>query len=468
MRTISTPQLFLDFFPKPTKETSKFHAKYEAISKLLDESPEILEPIHNDLSQPLKYLKSNRVGNRRATYSSQQLLRILLVMNIESLSYREVAIRVDDSNYLRHFTRIFDSKMMNFSTINKLCNSISTKSWETVNQLLAEHAVKNGLISGEALRMDTTAVETNIHYPTDSSLLFDSYKVLGRLISRARKIDPTLVGKRRVYVKKAKKLYTKVARIAGSKKNEQELISLYIGLIYMVETICELANEVSLAVAKRLETQNICSTEKAKLSSMIERLNHFLGLAGKVVNQSTKRVLQGEKVSSADKIYSIFEEHTELLKRGKAGKAIEFGHMIQLEQVSQKFITNYKVFPNRPAEPELLFESLEKHRKLFKSNPKVLTADKGYYSSAIVEKLRESVDLVAIAKKGMRTAEEKETEHCDEFKLAQSFRAGIEGSISFLKRRLGLWRCLNKGWKQYCSTIGMTIFAHNLLKLVST
>ncbi len=157
--------------------------------------------------------------------------------------------------------------------------------------------------------------------------------------------------------------------------------------------------------------------------------------------------------------------HTELLKRGKAGKPIEFGHMIQIQQVKEKFITDYGVYEKKPVEPELLATALVSHRSLFGVNPSCLTADKGYFERETVDALEQQIETVSIAKKGKRTPAQTAREHDPIFRHAQRFRAGVEGTISYLKRVLGLSRCFTKGWTHYQSTIGASIFTHNLLIL---
>ncbi len=140
--------------------------------------------------------------------------------------------------------------------------------------------------------------------------------------------------------------------------------------------------------------------------------------------------------------------------------------MIQIQQVDGKFITDYDVFDKKPVEHQLVKPALESHKKLFGQYPETLAADKGYYENmAALERLENKVAMVSIGKKGRRTSEETEREHDPLFRLAQRFRAGVEGSISFLKRALRLTRCFNKGWEHFVSTIGQTIFAHNLLVL---
>ena len=140
--------------------------------------------------------------------------------------------------------------------------------------------------------------------------------------------------------------------------------------------------------------------------------------------------------------------------------------MIQIQQVSQKFITDYEAFPKRPVDHQLITPALKSHRRLFGAYPDEVAADKGYYESVVaLDKLLSKVKIVAIGKKGLRTPEETEREHDPAFRHAQRFRAGVEGTISFLKRVLRLARCFNKGWVHFAATIGATVLSHNLLIL---
>lgn len=185
-----------------------------------------------------------------------------------------------------------------------------------------------------------------------------------------------------------------------------------------------------------------------------------------MVEQSWRRVIEAQAVPNRQKLFSIFEPHTELLKRGKAGKLVEFGHKIQIQQVPSKFITGYDVFPTQPAEPQLLTPALRRHKQLFGRYPETLTADKGYYGSLEqLAALSKKITVVAIGKKGKRSPAQAAWEADPLFRHAQCFRAGIEGSISFLRRVLGLARCYVKGWDHYAAAVGATVFVHNLLIL---
>jgi IS5 family transposase len=202
------------------------------------------------------------------------------------------------------------------------------------------------------------------------------------------------------------------------------------------------------------------------LKGHVAEIERVTALGLKVVDQARRRVLQDEVVPNAEKLFSIFEPHTELLKRGKANKEVEFGHMVNICQVESKFITDYEVFAKKPVEHALIDGALDRHASLFGSMPVVLAADKGYWQDSFTrDHLRKQIEVVGIAKKGRCTQEEQAYERSLPFRLAQDFRAGVEGSISFLKRVLGLWRCMNKGFEHFVSTVASCVFAHNLLIL---
>ena len=466
MRQAINGQNELEFQPSNLKLTNQYYEKYAAISKVLEGNPRIIEAIHEDLRSPLKYTVAKGKDGRPHRFTSDQVLRVLLCQIIEGASLREIVIRIDDSNFLRRFVRIYNGPMMDFTTLDKLKNSIRPETWRRVNQMLAAYAVKNKLITGEKLRLDTTAVETNIHWPRDSWLLWDTYRVLARLINQARELDPNAVGNKRLHCRRAKKLHTKIGRKSGKRKSADLLKPLYSDLLDMVGAISEWAGTVRQNLLKGVARQQYGFLDDAMAKALAEELEHFVNLGAKVIDQARRRVLEEQKVPNSEKLFSIFEPHTELLIRGKAGKDVEFGHMIQIQQVGEKFITDYEAFENKPIEHQLITPALKSHRKLFGAYPDQVAADKGYYESVeALKKLRSQVDVVAIGKKGSRTAEQTELEHDPAFRHAQRFRAGVEGTISFLKRVLRLARCFNKGWDHFAATIGATVLSHNLLIL---
>ena len=467
MRPKINTQLELNFHPSDLVITREYYRKYEAISRILDENPAMLDAIHADLTEALEADGAENGCGGEFKCTSDTVLRILLCQIIEDLSLRQVIIRVDDSNYLRIFARVFNGAMIDFTTFCTLKNYIEPETWKNVNELLARAAVDAELIDGQRLRLDTTAVETNIHWPTDSSLLWDAYRTLARHIEQVREIEPAAVGDRRLLIRKARKLQQKIAR-TGSKSAaaKQKLETLYTKLIRLVEGIVGWSAEVAGTLVRGLARDGCRPLEQAARTFLVEQIQHYRGLAKRVVDQARRRVIDKETVPNEEKIFSIFEPHTELLIRGKSGKPVEFGHMVQIQQVDGKFITDYEVFERKPTETQLVQPAIESHRRLFGEYPDTLTADKGYYENMDqIDGLREKIAVVGIAKKGKRTEEQMRRESDPAFRHAQRFRAGVEGTISFLKRILGLFRCNNKGWEHYVATAGATILAHNLLIL---
>jgi IS5 family transposase len=456
------------FQPSTLQITNEYYAKYEAISSILDEHAGIINAIHHDLAGPLEDAAVRDRRGAKFTFTSDTILRIVLCQIIEGLSLRQTIIRIDDSSFLRQFVRVYNGPMIDFTAYCKLRNCIRPETWKKVNDLLARAAAKENRIEGEKLRIDTTAVETNIHWPTDSSLLWDTYRTLARYIERIREIDPAVVGDQRVLLRKVKKLQQKIARKASKNPPSTEALKpLYIRLFGLVENILQWSGEIAeLLVARKITGHRYGPLVQAAMGFCLKDLLHFTALGKRVLDQARRRIIDKETVPNDEKIFSIFEPHTELLIRGKAGKPIEFGHMIQIQQVEAKFITDYEVFDKKPVEYELLDPTITRHKELFGKYPDQLSADKGYYESMEqITRLSKIIEVVAINKKGKRTQEETERETDPAFRHAQRFRAGVEGTISFLKRVLGLCRCYSKGWEHYAAMVGATVLAHNLLIL---
>ncbi len=467
MRELIQPQTTIDYNPSSLKITNEYHAKYEAISLVLDENPQILNYVHRDLGKALQEKPRATTHGRPCRYTSDTVLRILICQIIEGEPLRGIVVRIDDSHFLRRFVRIDDGPMMDYTTLCRLRNTIRPESWHQINRALTLSALEAGAIEGNGLRLDTTAVETNIHWPTDSSLLWDIYRVVGRWMRVAREVDPEAVGNGRLQESSVKRQSGWIARKAGKKKQTSIAVrTRYTALIGHIEHLLEWAEEVAEQLSANITAGCYTVQGTWEAERLLEQWSYYEDIGARVISQARRRVLEGETVPAQEKIYSIFEPHTELLKRGKAQKPVEFGHMVLFQQVECKYITDYQVFAQRPAEPGLLDPALETHREQFGAYPHLLAADKGFYSSmADVRSLEEDIEIVSIAKKGKRTWEETEREHDPLFKLGQRFRAGIEGSISCLKRALGLSRCLNRGWERFVSTIGLAVFVHNLLIL---
>jgi IS5 family transposase len=243
--------------------------------------------------------------------------------------------------------------------------------------------------------------------------------------------------------------------------------ALYELILKEVERIRDRVLGLVSAIKNRIRDPHYVA-QAPYLRAIVQELEHYLTLADSVLDQTTRRVINGESVPNDEKVFSIFEPHTELLKRGKSWRSIEYGHMIQIEQVRSKLITGYEVFSKKPQEPDLLLAIVEKHKSLFGEYPELVTTDKGYSEKERVAELEDLGIRTSIGRKGRTKSEAThKREHSDEFRSAQAFRAGIEGTIAFLKSGLGLRRCLNKGWSHFAATIGLSVLAHNLIQLAT-
>lgn len=454
MRTKSAPQMYLTF-TVPSSSVSKtvrqYWHKYERLNEVLLANPEILDWAHLDFE---RYL-STSPGGRESRYTSEEIVRTLVVLFMEGDGYRDLVVRVETSDFLRGFVGLgFCKPMMDFSFVAKAFAALSEATWQKMNEVLACYAKDEGLVTAERLRTDTTAYEANIHYPTDSSLLWDSFRVLTRVLRRVQQELPRLGLKHRFHDRKVKKLAFFIARNAKSrsKRTLQRVKAAYRKLIERVRWIVGVSKEVRV----KLDLACYQAPELEQYEPIVER----------IIDQAQRRVLDGEVVPASEKVYSLFEEHTELLIRGKAGKPVEFGHKVLLAQTGEKFISHYRVLEQREEDNTLLPEVLDAHRALFGEGPAVLAADKGFYQSVQqLERLQEDIETVSICKKGRRTAEETARETTEAFKDGQRFRAGAEGTISVLKRGFKLSRCLFKGYRNFASSVGAAVLCHNLVLL---
>jgi IS5 family transposase len=451
MRTKSTKQQYFDFSVKSRlKVVNEFRNKYKLMSQLLEDNPQLVSLVHQDLA---KILSQSKRG-RKSQYTSEQIFRSLIVLFIERSSFRRIVVRIENSEFLRHFVGLGVKPMMDYSFLDKAFCALGDKTWEAMNGVLARYAKEQDKITPDKLRMDTTVYEANIHYPSDSSLLWDSFRTLARLMQQIQQELPQLALKHRFHTKKVKKLFLFIVRNVASKTKgkKRKVKSTYRTLIKRVKWIAEVARNA-------LSVLQVAGYEA-------EILAHYIPIVEKIISQAEQRIFQDIKLAAGEKVYSLFEEHTELLKRGKAGKPIEFGHKVLIAQTGEKFIHHYQVFPKRQEDKELIKPTLKAHKQLFKTGPDVLATDKGFYENMKqILKLEENITTVSICKKGRRNQAEYERESTEEFKDGQCFRAGCEGSISVLKRVFKLGRCLFKGYKNYAASVGCAVFCHNLVLL---
>jgi IS5 family transposase len=447
MRRVLDEQSYLNFTGETSlKVVEEYRAKYAWIDECLDANPLIVWLVHGDLE-----LLSTSSKGREGKYTTENLFRALLVHQIEGTALRETVVRIAESPTLQAFIRLGNRSVLDFTFLDRAFKAIQPETWKLVNEELAQYAQKKCDVDVSRIRADTTVIETNIHYPTDSSLVWDSYRVLARLLRAVRDEAPELCP-HRFHDRKVKKDLVYVHRYmrSGSRARQRELKRRFRRLL---DNVCRLRG-----IAEPLAKSLIGNGDVALMGLGME-LKHYLPLIKQVCQVAERAALKGETVPARERIFSIFEEHTELIKRGKSHKPVEFGHAVWLAQTSQKFITDYEVMEEKIPDSELLEEITRRHKASFRRYPTGVAADTGFRAEpeemAVVEKC---VKTVAVPGRGQSRATIATWWH--------HFRAGIEGSISVLKRAFRLSICMYRGFKSFAAAVGMAVFCHNLVKLV--
>jgi IS5 family transposase len=354
-------------------------------------------------------------------------------------------------------------KIMSFGFVNGASKLISEATWNKINLILSQVAIKNGSISGDKLRVDSTVCASNIHYPTDSSLLWDSYRVLCRLMRQAVQCDVKSQCGYRFHEKKIKTLHTFIST-SGGRKNKSTKRKVTTTMRVLIARVEDITNKAQLFISSAKQSKTLSSS----CVEVCKQLEQVIQKAHVVTDQARRSQIDKVTVPASERIFSIFEDHTELLIRGNVQRPVEFGHLVTLAQTAEKFITYYKVEQKSKHDTEYLEDVIENHKAQFEKYPVVFTADKNYYKGMDdVKTWEEKIPVFSIAKKGNRTQEEIDREHSDEFRSAQCFRAGCEGSISVLKRAYGLYKCFSRGFKSFSSSIGCLVFCHNIVRMSS-
>jgi IS5 family transposase len=433
-----------DGLPKVIRD---YRARYRAISQVLDDNDAILSAVHKDLQE----LSEGDSKGREGDYTSENILRALIVQHLEGLPFREAVIRIGSDPFLQDFLRMRKRAVMDFTFLDKCFLVIRPQTWRRVNELLGKYGVAEGMVSTDVIRADTTAVETNIHYPTDASLLWDTWRVASRLLVRAREIFSESCP-HRFHDRKIKRLYLYVTRYMPSKSasRQRQVRTAFRTLIERTEWIVAIAGKFCAHAA---------SANNSAVTVVALELKAYLPSMQTIVRTARRAQIDGETVPAVDRVFSLFEQHTELIKRGRREKPVEFGHKILLCQTAEKFITDYEVYEKQLADCELTESVIRRHEKLFGSRPEVLAADKGFCpAEAKFKELAEQVDTLAIPRR-MRDFVDKVLAHW------QAFRAGIEGTISGLKRAFRLIRCFFRGFRSFSAAVGLGVFCHNLIVL---
>ena len=423
--------------------------KLEKMSAIVDANPDIVAAVHADLTED-----STDSGSHGM--SAERVLRCAVLKQYKQYCYRELWERLKDGVSFRWFTRFYSDSIPHYTTLQKAIKSIKADTWTRINEALVLFAKERKLEQGKSLRVDTTVVETNIAYPLDARLLWDSIRVLTRIMERSRQELPEINFAFAKRTRRAKKLCYRIVMAKGpkAKHNRQRFY----------KDLIKIANEVFL-MGERCLREMKKHPAPATLA-LYEPLDHFLTMAAVAIDQCDRRVLKGEKVPASEKILSLFEEHTDIIKRGKSQSPTEFGHKVLIATAKSGLITQYQVFRGNPGDATMIPDIMAIHQKQYAHAPNKLCGDRRFFSFDNDQlAYQEGVKRVSMCKPGYRSKDRKQIEKERWFKTLQRFRAGIEGIISALMRSYGLKRCLWKGWESFQSYVGLSVVTFNLQKI---
>jgi IS5 family transposase len=425
------------------------------IDRILDDD-EIFRLIKRDLSQ--RHPKTLITG--RHSTPVEVVIREMAVKHLYDWSYEDTAQFVNDSLVLRWFCRVYLHPVSSDKTLLRWVNLIRPETLHLFNERLDSIALELKITRGRKLRTDGTVVETHIHYPTDSSLLEDSVRVLSRLVKQGQAIlldkaelaADTFRDRTRSARNAARRIYENTRR--KGEATQAHVKETYRHLVRIAQTSVGQARQVWAAVGDRTDKQ------AQKLKTSLER---FIPRIEQVIAQTKRRVFEGEKVPVSEKIVSIFEAHTDIICRGKANQPVEFGRKVWLDEVDGGIVSDYRILEGNPSDKHQWKPSLDHHVELFGRPPDQASADRGVYSApneVYAEKI--GVKRVILPKPGHQSEARRQHERQRWFKRGRRFHAGVEGRISVLKRKHGMDRCRYHGDDGFGRWMGLGVIAGNL------
>jgi len=410
-------------------------------------------------AQGRRWKQSRRRG--RLQTPAEVVLRLMLLKHVRNWSYEVLEREVRANLVYREFTRIGTKKVPDAKTLGRLGQVIGAEVVQQLHARMVELAREHKVVQGRRMRVDTTVVETNIHYPTDSSLLGDGARVLTRLSKRIAEAVGGLKTKVRDRMRTVRRKVVAIA-IASRQKSaagEEKRKQIYRGLLSVVRKVRNQAQRV------RAEVKEMSQRKRRQVKQEIQELGTMVERVRQVVKQTCARIFEGN-TKSPDKLVSVFEPHTEIIRKGKASKPTEFGKMVKVQEAENQIITAYQVFEEKPADTALLVDAVSKHEQLLGRTPELVAADAGFYSQANEKKLAEKgVKRISIPNRSTQSETRKKYQKQRWFKNGQRWRTGCEGRISVLKRRHGLDRCLYRGLEGMQRWVGWGVIADNLIHI---
>lgn len=423
----------------------------QKISEILDENPRVLDLVLHDLCD------SQAVRSGAGGMSAELVLRAAIVKQMYGHSYEHLSFVLVDSQSVRAFVRLPMGWNPPKSTLQRNIAKISASTWKQINEILVRWAADQDLEKGKKIRVDSTAVASDIHHPTDSELLDDCVRTITRLLKQLKERQEELRNNGEITVeilfsdhtRRAKKRRYQISNRRADRRNRA-----YRDLLKVAHWTYAYGRDALHRKSRHQDPKSI---------ALLVSLEHYLQLMEQVIDQTERRVLQGESVPAKEKVLSIFEEHTDIIKKGQREPV--FGHKIFLSCGPTSLISNCIVTKGNPADSNLFKRLLLDHRELYGSYPRQTAADQGFYSGGNLKSAKgHGIKDVSFECKG-KVKVEKMVQSTWIYKQLRRFRAGIEGCISWLKRVFGLRRCTWKGWEHFRQYVQASIVSYNLLVL---
>jgi len=416
------------------------------IDQILSAHPQLCDGVARDLASP----KRSKRGAKGMT--AEQVLRVAVIKQLRQYDYRELQDAIDDSERLRAFCRMGDREVPSFSTLQQNVVRISPATWEQINRVLVQYAKQAKIENGRKVRIDTTAIETDIHHPTDSHLLWDCIRVATRHMKAARECFGDRIADFNDRTRAAKKRWFKISNT----KSKAQRHTLYRELIRLGQQVYDQAVQVrdSLAQLRPTSFQDQLLAQAAQ-EALDEVLTHFPG----VLSQTRRRILEGESVPASEKIVSIFEPHTDIIVKGS--RQPTFGHKVCFTGGASNLILDCQIERGNPGDSGLFIPSLKAVSRVLGDCPRQVCSDDGFASQAnAAEAQRLGVRDVVFGGK----LEKEDQWVCSSWvqKQLRRFRSGIEASISAGKRAFGLDRCTWSGWRGFQCYVWSAVVAWNL------
>lgn len=432
----------------PAFHTHVRSRELEAMSQILDAHPEAARWVLSDL-----------VGRRssskgREGMSGEQVLRAMVVKQLGSFSYDELAFHLADSTTYRAFCRIgITQKIPTSKTLQRNVKKVEPLTLERINVLLIEHAIAAEIEDGNKLRVDCTVVETNIHGPSDSSLLVDSVRVLVRLMDRAQEyVEAPFTNDHR----RAKRRAIGILHA----RREEDRVPLYRDLLKVTNKTVTAAERVIAAFTSSYSPQAL---RHPLIFELFDSLQHYLELARRVVTQAHRRVVLGETVPSSEKLVSIFETHTDIIVKDRRDTL--YGHKLCLATGASGLITDCHVEKGNPADSTLAVGMVERHMERYGHAPRQVCFDGAFASRANFDEIKRLEAGDVVFTKGKAIAVDEMAGDEATFRMLRRFRAGIEATISFLKRCVGWTRCAWRSLRSFTAYAWASVVTANLLQL---